>query len=135
MLILIKAYAFVLDLKKIGIMNPIKNGIMFNQGDIVLINFPYSDFSASEKRPALIISNEKINKMQDRICCLITTQPHKDDLSISKNSFNEGTLPFKSFVKPHRIFTIHEGVIIKKLCSINSNFHNQVIQKLNEYLK
>lgn len=108
---------------------------MFNQKNIVLIPFPYSDLTLSKKRPALIISNEKINKTQDRICCLVTTQSHKSDLLISKNSFEEGTLPFKSFVKPHRIFTIHEGIIIKKLCSINNSFHNKVIEKLNAYLE
>ena len=73
--------------------------------------------------------------MQDRICCLITTKPHKDDLVITKDSFENGALPFKSFIKPHRIFTIHEGIIIKKFCTINDNTHDKVIVKLNEYLK
>jgi len=108
---------------------------MFNQKDIVLIPFPYSDLSLSKKRPALIISNEKINKMQDRICCLVTTKFHKDDLRIEKDSIEEGTLPFQSFIKPHRIFTIQEGIVIKKLCRIDKTLHNSVIKKLNEYLK
>lgn len=108
---------------------------VYCQRDVVLIPFPYSDLTLSRKRPALIISNEKINKMQDRICCLITTKPHKDDLIIAKDSFEEGTLPFKSFIKPHRIFTIHKNVIIKKLCRIRDSLHNSVIKKINDYLK
>ena len=112
-----------------------KGGTMFNQQEVVLIPFPYSDLTLSKQRPALIISNEKINKMQDRICCLITTKPHKDDLKITENSFDEGTLPFKSFIKPHRIFTIQENIIIKKLCKINNNLHNSVVNKINEYIK
>jgi len=108
---------------------------MFKQGDIVLIPFPYSDLTISKKRPALIISNEKTNSMEDKICCLITTKPHKDDLPILSSSFEKGNLPFKSFVKPHRIFTLNEGIIIKRLCRINSDFHRKVIGRLNEYLK
>ncbi len=108
---------------------------MFSQKDIILIPFPYSDLSLAKKRPALIISNEKINNTEDRICCLVTSKFHKDDLAINENSFEQGKLPFKSFIKPHRIFTIHEGIIIKKLCRINNNLHDRVIQKLNEYLK
>ena len=108
---------------------------MFDQKDIVLIPFPYSDLTLSKKRPALIISNEKINKMQDRICCLVTTKPHKDDLLITEDCFEEGALPFKSFIKPHRIFTIHEGIIIKKFCTINDNFHNNIVEKINNYIK
>ena len=110
-------------------------GIMYNQKEIVLLPFPYSDLTGSKKRPALIISNDKINKTQDKICCLITTNPHRDNLSITKESFEEGKLPFKSFVKPHRIFTIDENIIIKKICTINSHFHDIVIEKLNEYLE
>jgi len=108
---------------------------MFDQKDIVLIPFPYSDLTLFKQRPALIISNEKINKMQDRICCLITTKPHKDDLKITENSFEEGTLPFESFIKPHRIFTIQEKIIIKKLCKINNKLHNLVVEKINENIK
>ena len=108
---------------------------MFNQKDIVFIPFPYSDLTGSKKRPALIISNEKINKTQDRICCLVTTNPNKEDLEITKNHFKEGNLPFKSFVKPHRIFTINERVIIRKICTVNSDFHEKIINRINEYIK
>ena len=107
---------------------------MYNQKEIILIPFPYSDLSVSKKRPALIISNKKINKMQDRICCLITTKPHQDDLKIEKRFIEQGTLPFQSFIKPHRIFTIHEDIVIKKLCKINDQLHKIVIKKINEFL-
>ncbi|MFH1585543.1 MAG: type II toxin-antitoxin system PemK/MazF family toxin [archaeon] len=108
---------------------------MFNQKDIVLIPFPYSDLTLSKKRPALIISNNKINKMQDVICCLITTKAHKDDLLITRSSFEEGDLPFKSFIKPHRIFTIQKSIILKKLCTVNNDLHDKVIKRINTYLQ
>src|SRR3989344_9498613 len=112
-----------------------KDGTRYNQKDIVLIPFPYSDLSGSKQRPALVISNEKINKTQDRICCLITTSPHKDDLKIEADSFEEGTLPFQSYVKSHRIFTVVDGVIKKKLCTVNDKFFDNVILKINSYIK
>jgi len=108
---------------------------MYKQKDIVLIPFPYSDLSGFQQRPALIISNEKINKTEDRICCLITTNPHKENLEVKKDCFNEGKLPFKSFVKPNRIFSISEKIIKRKICSINNKFHSDIIKKINEYLE
>lgn len=108
---------------------------MFDQRDIVLIPFPYSDLSSSSKRPALIISNDKINKTQDRICCLITSKIRKGDLEIEEGSFESGNLPFKSSVRPHRIFTIHKNIIIKQICTVNKMFHNKVLDRLNDYLK
>lgn len=107
---------------------------MYDQREIVLIPFPYSDLTISKKRPALIVSNHKVNKNQDRICCFITSKFHSDSLPLLKNSFEKGNLPFKSFIKPHRIFTINEGIIIKKLCKVNENLHDIVIQKINEFL-
>jgi mRNA interferase MazF len=111
---------------------------MYNQGkqrDIVLIPFPYSDLSTNQKRPALIISNNKINKTEDRICCLITRQFHSENIEIPKNKIERGGLPFKSFIKPHRIFTISEKIIIKKLCTINTEIHKKAIIQLNKYIK
>ena len=112
-----------------------RDGIMYDQKDIVLIPFPYSDLTGSKKRPALIISNHILNKSKDRICCLVTTKSHQNDVEINRNSFEKDTLPFKSFVRPHRIFTIHEGIIIKKICTVTEDFHEKVISKLYEYIK
>ena len=107
---------------------------MYDQKEIVLVPFPYSDLSMVKKRPALIISNEKVNKSQDRICLLITRQPHKEDVPIEKN-LEEGNLQFESFIKPHRIFSIHERVIIKKLCKVNDALYDKIVLKLNDYVK
>lgn len=108
---------------------------MYNQREVVLIPFPFSDLSLAKKRPALIISNDKLNNMQDRICCLVTSKLHKDDLVIRKEDFELGNLPFKSSIKTHRLFSIDEKIIIKRLCKIKSNLHKKVITKLNSYIE
>lgn len=107
---------------------------MSKQGDIVLIHFPHSDLSSSKKRPALIISNEKINKTQDRICMLITSMPNKEGIEI-KEEYLDKKLPFKSWIKPHRIFTINKNLILKKLCKGDFKLQEIVIEKLNTYLE
>lgn len=111
-----------------------KDGIMYNQNEIVLIPFPYSDLSGAKQRPALIISNETLNSSEDRICCLVTSNLPENGVLIKKENFDEGSLPFKSWVKPHRIFTINQKIIRKKLCKINNNLHTQVIEVINDFL-
>lgn len=108
---------------------------MYEQKDIVLIPFPYSDLTESKKRPALIISNKKLNKTEDRICCLITSKPRKEDLEINNEHFEKGELPFKSYVRPHRIFTINEKIVLKKLCSVNGKFHKRLIREIEKYIR
>jgi|SRR3989344_1688233 len=108
---------------------------MFEQRDIVLIPFPYSDLTGSKQRPALIISNNKLNKTEDRICCLVTTNPARDCILIEKDSFKEGKLPFKSWIKPHRLFTIDKKIIKRRLCKINESLYKKVLKSLSEYIK
>lgn len=105
----------------------------YTQRDIILIPFPYSDLTGSKLRPALIISNEKINHSEDRICCLITSNSPQDGISI--NSYEQGSLPFKSWIKPRCIFTIHEKIIKKKLCKVTASIFDKTIQRLNEMIQ
>ena len=107
---------------------------MFEQKDIVLLPFPYSDLTGAKQRPALIISNTKINKTADRICCLITSNPAKEGLLVTDDCFDNGRLPFKSWVKPQRLFTIHSKIIRKKLCTITDDFHDRLIKTVFEYI-
>ncbi len=108
---------------------------MYDQKDIVLIPFPYTDLTAAKQRPALIISNEVINKAQDRICCLITSNASMEGIELTNKVFAAGSLPLRSWIKPHRIFTIHEKIIKKKLCAITDDFHDKVITQLNDVIK
>ncbi|MDA3836184.1 MAG: type II toxin-antitoxin system PemK/MazF family toxin [Nanoarchaeota archaeon] len=107
---------------------------MYKQGDIILIPFPYSDLTGSKKRPAIIISNSKL-KGDDFICSLITSNSPKDGLLIKNQSLQENKLPFKSWVKPQRIFTIDKKIIIKKITSINKQFQKELEKELSNYIK
>ena len=112
-----------------------KSGMKYKQRDIVLIPFPYTDFSSIKQRPALIISNKKMDKMQDFICCLVTSNPTKEGILIRKDSFEEEKLPFKSWIKPYRIFTIYNKIIRKKLCTITNDFYEEVLKEILVYLR
>jgi len=106
---------------------------MYKQRDIVLIPFPYSDLTGAKRRPALIISNQRL-KGVDKMCCLVTSNIENEGMLIEKNAFESGSLPFKSMVKPHRLFTIHERIIEKRLCTVNKEFHSKVLGALNKFI-
>jgi mRNA interferase MazF len=110
-------------------------GIMYEQKEIVLLPFPYSDLTGSKLRPAIIISNENLNKSEDRMCCLVTTQLKRNDLLIEKKDFASGELTFKSAVRPYRIFTINENIIRKTLCKVNNEFFDKLLAAINAYIK
>ncbi len=118
----------------IGIMTRMRGGIMYDQRSIVLIPFPYSDLAGSKLRPALIISNEIVNNTSVRICCLVTSNESVDGIKIEGGMFEKGGLPFSSWVKPHRLFTIHEKIIKKELCVVSISCFGVVKNKLDSHL-
>jgi mRNA interferase MazF len=111
-----------------------RRGMIYKQRDIILIPFPYSDLTGSKKRPAIIISNSKL-KGDDFICSLITSNSPKDGLLIKKEHLKENKLPFKSWIKPQRIFTIDKKIIINKLASINKKFYKTLEEEIFKFIK
>lgn len=110
-----------------------KDGITYKQRDIVLIPFPYSDLTGLKKRPAVIMSNSKL-KGNDFICLLITSNTPKNGILI-KDSFLKKSLPFISWVKPQRIFTIDKRMVIKRITSIDKKFHELLKNEVLNLIK
>lgn len=96
----------------------------YNQREIVLVPFPFSDLSEIKRRPVLIISNDSFNGSNyDIIVCAITSKQYLDEFSISieSNSLEYGLLPEPSVIKTHKIFTISKSKIIKKFSILNQD--------------
>jgi len=106
-------------------------GTTYNQRDIILMPFPYSDLTGAKLRPAVIISNQNL-KGEDKLCCLITSNKSSDGITLNKRSFEDKELPFESIVKPHRIFSVNERIIKKKISKITKEFHQKIINNILE---
>lgn len=115
-------------------MRRMRGGMRFRQRDIILIPFPYSDLTGAKRRPALIVSNSNL-KGDDKICCLITSNKVVDGVMISGKSFEEGKLPFKSFVKPQRIFSVDSRIIIRRLARVSEKFYGEIKGEIDFLLK
>jgi mRNA interferase MazF len=92
----------------------------FSQGDVVLVPFPFTDLSAIKQRPALVLSPERLNKGRpDLVVAAITSQIQdvisEDEILLSDSDLKTAGLPKPSIIKLGKIFTIHQGLIRKKL--------------------
>jgi len=83
----------------------------FVKGDVVVIPFPFSDLSGSKRRPALVVADLGGD---DIILCQITSVARSDSYAISLDTadFEEGTLPVKSLVRPNKIFTAAQQLVL-----------------------
>ncbi|MHA1911032.1 MAG: type II toxin-antitoxin system PemK/MazF family toxin [Candidatus Kariarchaeaceae archaeon] len=108
-------------------MNTTRFGTPYNQGDIVLVPFPFSDLSGHKKRPVLIISiDNQIDN--DVISCVITSNPRKVNHSIIIDSgdLKTGSLPLQSKIRVNKIFTLEKSIILKKIGTLDDKTLNRV---------
>ena len=113
-------------------------GMTFNQRDIVLMPFPFTDLSDKKNRPALILSNQEFNtKNKDIICCVITSNPrdYAKSIEIDNKDLETGYLLKGSKIKPNKIFTLSKNKIIKKLAILNLTKTKEAIKNLYSFLE
>lgn len=106
----------------------------FSKGDIIVLDFPFSDLKSFKRRPALII---KIPKGEDIIICQITAVPQEKsvEVSIINKDFQNGGLKKDSFVRIDKITTIKKTRIIYKAGSLKQEKLNEILYKICSYLK
>ena len=77
----------------------------YRTGDIVLIKFPFTNFSKGKKRPVLVVKSE--NNYGDIICFQITSQLTSVNLlQIESDNLKSGVLKLSSYLKYDKCFTL-----------------------------
>ncbi|MDR2584137.1 MAG: type II toxin-antitoxin system PemK/MazF family toxin [Fibromonadaceae bacterium] len=99
----------------------------FVKGDIVILNFPFSDLSATKRRPAFVLANWGYG---DVVLCQITSKPAKNEFSIKieSNDFEAGSLPIVSFIRTDKLFTADKELILYKAGHIKQEKIDKVTQ-------
>jgi mRNA interferase MazF len=105
------------------------------KNSIVLVPFPFDDFSASKVRPALCLTSE-IGKYDHVIIAFISSKLPDDltesDLVVKRNTeANKGTgLTADSVIRLHKMVTIPISLIKRKLGEINKATGQIVSEKI-----
>ena len=99
-------------------------GMMYSKGDIILINFPFSDLVNAKKRPMVVLAE----KGEDIIGCAVTSNPKSEGILIE--SFEEGNLPLKSKIKYWQIHTFLKDLAIRKVARISKSTHKELLRKI-----
>jgi len=109
-------------------------GAFVEQGDLILVRFPFSNMVDYKIRPALVVSNNRINRKFDLWACPITSKEGSECIAI-KNSLQEGKLDKESYVKTSVITNIEKDLVMKKIGKINGEKTGQIIGQLINNLK
>ena len=106
----------------------------FVKGEVVVVPFPFSDLTQAKRRPALVIAELEGD---DVILCQITSQWIKDEYSIPlrEDDFVSGSLKQISNIRPNRIFTADQRIILYRAGSIKLEKLTEVINRIIEILQ
>ncbi|MCB0113172.1 MAG: type II toxin-antitoxin system PemK/MazF family toxin [Caldilineaceae bacterium] len=105
------------------------------KGDVVVLPFPFSDRSASKRRPALVLA--KLSTHNDVILCMITSKTTSDvsAVTITDADFVNGGLPQDSNVRPNRLFTADASLIQRVAGRLSQEKLTAVIDQVIRILK
>ncbi|MFZ7102069.1 MAG: type II toxin-antitoxin system PemK/MazF family toxin [Peptococcaceae bacterium] len=110
------------------------------KNSIVLVPFPFDDFSSSKVRPALCLTHE-IGKYDHVIIAFISSkipdQRIESDFVIMKNSeYWVGTgLSVDSVIRLHKIVTIPKNLIKRRLGKIDTEAEKLIMEKIIRLFK
>jgi mRNA interferase MazF len=104
------------------------------KGDVVVVPFPFSDLSQAKRRPALVVAELEGD---DLLLCQITSQRIRDNYAIllEDNDFESGGLRQKSNIRPNRLFTADEHIVLYKAGHLRNEKVREVIRKIVELLQ
>ncbi len=106
----------------------------FVKGDVVVVPFPFSNLTQSQRRPALVIATLEGD---DLILCQITSKTIKDNYSISLDDrdFETGSLKQPSNLRPNRLFAADNHIILYRIGNLNKVKINEIIDKVVEIIR
>ena len=106
----------------------------FVKGDVVVINFPFSDLTGAKRRPALVVADLDGD---DIILCQVTGQSKIDNYTIKlgQGDYVSGSLKVESAVRPNKLFTADENVILYTICKITDAKLDDVIDAVVKLIK
>lgn len=101
----------------------------FVKGNVVVVPFPFSDLTQAKRRPALVVA---VLQGDDLILCQITSRLVLDQYAIplETDDFSSGNLRQSSNIRPNRLFTADQQIILSKVGQLKFEKLDEAIMKI-----
>jgi mRNA interferase MazF len=110
-----------------------------HRGDVVLVDYPYSDRTGSKVRPCLVVQNDRNNqRLDDTIVVTISSrvqrvsEPSQLLIDVSTPSGKQSGLLFTSAVLCENVLTVDCRFVIRKIGTLPPDAMRQVNGCLKE---
>ncbi len=85
---------------------------MYQFGDVLIINFPFSHGRASKRRPAIVIKDTNDN---DILIAKVTSQYYETEFDVPVIDWQNAILLSPSVIRVHKIQTVHSSLIFGQI--------------------
>ena len=96
-------------------------------GEILLLDFPYTDGAAASRRPALVLLDTGDD---DVVVSRVTSQPARGQYDIEVNDLGSAGLRLQSIVRLHKLGTLKKRLVQRRMGSLSEVDRNRVRQAL-----
>lgn len=106
----------------------------YKRWDVVLVPFPFTDFSTPKKRPTVIVSPDDYNSLEDVILMFITSNvdvPHKPGDYKIREWEKSGLL--KPSMARMKFATIRKTIILRKIGALQTKDAKDLTKKITDF--
>ena len=86
-------------------------------GEVLVVPFPQTDLKVGKPRPAQITSQSRSGGFS---------------IPLGPSDFSRGRLPIASYIRPNRLFTVEQSVILRRVGQITDNKLQSVLAAVRQ---
>ncbi len=106
---------------------------MFERGDLLLVPFPFSDLSASKRRPVLALTTPE--SYGDFIALAVTSRPQAEHgVPINAPDMARGMLPTSSWIRVDRVVTLNASLVVKTTGHVTDDILSEAVQRFCNFI-
>jgi PemK-like, MazF-like toxin of type II toxin-antitoxin system len=106
---------------------------MPERGDLLLIPFPFTDLSATKRRPVLALTAP--DSYGDFVALPVTSRPQAEHaVALTAADLVSGSLPAASWIRTNRVVTLNSSLVVKVVGRVSERVVSAAIAQLFAYI-
>lgn len=118
-------------------MEQVSEGVI-QQRHVVILPFPFSDLQHKKARPAIIVSNNRYNRLSDDVVAVPLTsnlRPSEYSVSVTSKDMESGELVIDSNAIVDKIFGVEKRIIAKRIGKVDRKTYAAICKMFSALIK